>query len=108
MSRVALQDYTFSDGTRIPRGTLVMAASRPIHHDAELYAPDADAFDPWRFANMRQEEGETTKHQMVNTSNEYVSFGHGKHAWCVFSLPLCLLLARADGAACKARDASSR
>nr|BAL05092.1 cytochrome P450 [Phanerodontia chrysosporium] len=81
MSRVALQDYTFSDGTRIPRGTLVMAASRPIHHDAALYAPDAGAFDPWRFARLRAADADSSiKHQMVHTSAEYLAFGHGKHA----------------------------
>ena len=85
MNRVALQDYTFSDGTFVPKGTLVAAVSRPLHYDDAIYA-HAAAFDPWRFAHLREEEGAATKHQMVNTSNEYVSFGHGKHAWCVFSL----------------------
>lgn len=82
MGRIALQDYTFSDGTFVPKGTLVAAASRPMHHDNAIYA-HADIFDPWRFANMRQEEGEGIKHQMVNTSADYIAFGHGKHAWCV-------------------------
>ncbi|GJE90628.1 cytochrome P450 [Phanerochaete sordida] len=81
MSRIAVQDYTFADGTRVPKGTLVMAVSRSMHHDDAVYAPDADAFDPWRFARMREADGDASlKHQMVHTSSDYVSFGHGKHA----------------------------
>lgn len=79
MGRLALQDFTFSDGTLIPKGTLVLATSHAMHHDDAIYA-DADVFDPWRFANLRA-DGESTKHQMVNTSSNYISFGHGKHAW---------------------------
>ena len=32
-------------------------------------------------ARMREIEGEGTKHQFVNTSNNYVPFGVGRHAW---------------------------
>ena len=82
MSRKAMKDVILNDGTFIPWGTMVVAAAEPTHHD-DLYYPDATIFDPFRFARMREGEGESTKHQFVNTSTEYVSFGHGKHAWCV-------------------------
>ena len=104
--RKALKDYSFQDGTVIPRGSWVATGTQATHFSSEYYE-DPYAFDPWRFANMRDEDGEGAKHQMVNTSNEYVSFGHGKHAWCVSRLR-SVLLARADGVACEARDASSR
>ena len=61
------------------------AASAPTHTDGENY-DDPTVFDPWRFANMRGDEGEGTKHQMVNTSTEYVPFGLGRHAWWVLHL----------------------
>ena len=51
-----------------------------MHYDEALYE-DAETFDPWRFARMRESEGESTKHQFVNTSVDYIPFGHGKHAW---------------------------
>ena len=74
-----------NDGTLIPAGTLIAANSYQMHHD-DAYYPNADEFDPFRFSRMREIEGEGTKHQFVNTSLEYIPFGHGKHAWCV-SLP---------------------
>ena len=77
-----------SDGTLIPAGTLVAANSYRMHYD-DAYYPNADEFDPFRFARMREIDGEGTKHQFVNSSLEYIAFGHGKHAWCV-CLPVLL------------------
>lgn len=79
-TRLARKDVRFSDGTFIPSGTYVSVATMPIHRDEGIY-DDADVFNPWRFADMRNEEGEGFKHQMVTTSIEYMPFGHGKHAW---------------------------
>ena len=85
MTRKALKDVTLNDGTFIPRDTLVVAASYPTHYDSSIYE-NADMFDPFRFSRMREEDGEGTKHQFVNTSIEYIPFGHGKHAWYVLLL----------------------
>ena len=82
MTRLALKDLQFSDGTRIPRGTFVSIAADATHRDDNLY-DEAAKFNPWRFADLREEEGEGLKHQMVSTSPQYVPFGHGKHAWYV-------------------------
>ncbi|KAJ8454435.1 hypothetical protein ONZ51_g13027 [Trametes cubensis] len=79
LMRKAQKDVVLSDGTFIPRGTLMVAAATPLHHDEHVYT-DADAFDPWRFSRQREREGEAMKHQYVNTSVDYISFGHGKHA----------------------------
>ncbi|KAI0668027.1 cytochrome P450 [Trametes maxima] len=79
LTRVAMKDVTLDDGTFIPRGTFVSAASYPTHHDNSLYA-DPEYFDPFRFARLREEEGGATRHQFVNTSVDYMPFGHGKHA----------------------------
>ena len=84
LTRKVLKDITLLDGTFLPKGTLLVAAAHPIHHDEAKYA-DAHAFDPFRFAKMREGEGEGSKHQFVNTSLDYISFGHGRHAWCVTS-----------------------
>ncbi|RDX53553.1 cytochrome P450 [Lentinus brumalis] len=79
VTRKALKDTTLLDGTFIPKGTLIAAASYPTHYDEGIYE-NASTFDPFRFARMRAAEGEGTKHHLVHTSLEYMSFGHGKHA----------------------------
>ena len=82
MLREAMTDVVLVDGTVIPKGTMVCVPTFSIQHDAAKY-PDPDMFDPFRFSRMREEAGEGTKHQFVNTSIEYIPFGHGKHAWYV-------------------------
>jgi len=79
MDRLALKDFIFSDGTRIPKGTLVYAASIPAHRNNDVY-PDAEVFDPFRFSKIREEEGKGTSNQFVATSNDYIIFGHGKNS----------------------------
>ncbi|KZT30762.1 cytochrome P450 [Neolentinus lepideus HHB14362 ss-1] len=76
MTRKALKPFTFSDGTVIPPGVYVNAAQTATHHDEEYYA-DPDVFDGLRFA---EEEGQNMKHHLISTANDYVPFGHGKHA----------------------------
>ncbi|OBZ73117.1 Ent-kaurene oxidase [Grifola frondosa] len=77
ISRKAMQDFTFSDGTVIPAGTLVSTASLATHLDESVYA-DAKKFKPWRFVSAHDDEGGS--HQLVSTSTEYTPFGHGRHA----------------------------
>ncbi|TFK56600.1 cytochrome P450 [Heliocybe sulcata] len=76
MSRKALKPFTFSDGTVIPPGVYVNAAQAATHHDEEYY-PDPDVFDGLRFAKG---EGESSKQHLTSTGNDYVPFGHGRHA----------------------------
>jgi len=78
MTRKALKGFTFSDGTHIPVGTTVAAASTSMHHDEEIYT-NAETFNALRFSDMREEEGVGC--QMVNTGVNYIPFGHGRHAW---------------------------
>ena len=84
MIRMAMKDFTFSDGTRVPKGTFLSAVSAARHHDDTVY-PDATTFKGFRFSDMREMEGESTKNQMAFTSPDFLLFGHGKHAWCVKS-----------------------
>ncbi|CCM07264.1 uncharacterized protein FIBRA_09612 [Fibroporia radiculosa] len=63
MSRKAVKDYTFSDGTFIPAGTYLMAPTGAIYTDDAVY-PNAVEFNPWRFSDMRDQD----------------DFGHGHHA----------------------------
>ncbi|KIK97710.1 hypothetical protein PAXRUDRAFT_198861 [Paxillus rubicundulus Ve08.2h10] len=75
----AMKEFTFSDGTVLPKGTIVTIASQAIHLDDGIYE-NAETFDPLRFANMPEEDGEGVKHSFVSTHPEYLSFGHGRHA----------------------------
>lgn len=83
MSRLALKDFTFSDGTFIPKGTSVSAVAHPVHTDEKIYE-DPLRFKPFRFAEKREgtdDARDAVKNQLVTTSMEYLLFGHGKHAW---------------------------
>lgn len=73
-------DTVLSDGTFIPKGSFLAANMSTIHHDPELY-PEPNEFKPWRFFEMREKSAEeAVKHQAVNTSVDYLTFGHGRHA----------------------------
>ncbi len=80
--RKILQDIHLSDGTFIPAETIVIVPSTATQLDEANY-PNAAAFDPWRFYDMREEDGNSLKFQYTNTALDYISFGHGKHAWYV-------------------------
>lgn len=75
-----MKPYTLSNGTFLPAGTFVSVASRAIHFDDANYS-NPEEFDGFRFAHIREEEGQSAKHQMVATATDYLPFGHGKHAW---------------------------
>jgi cytochrome P450 len=82
MERKALKDFTFSDGTFIPKGSHVAAVSGPVNIDEEIYE-DPLTFKPFRFAEAREGADDARaaiKNQMITTSPQYLLFGHGKHA----------------------------
>lgn len=77
MERKALKDFTFSDGTLIPKGTHVAAIAGPVDVDEKNYE-DPLVFKPFRFADGADD---AVKNQMVTTGPHHLLFGHGKHAW---------------------------
>jgi cytochrome P450 len=81
MKRKAMKDFTFSDGTLIPKGTFVAVPSYAMHHDENIYA-DPHEFQGARFEKMRGQlsPGEAARHQMISTNPEYLLFGYGRHA----------------------------
>lgn len=80
MMRKAVQNFTFSDGTFIPKGTIVSVAMEGIYKDDDIY-PDAQTFRPFRFADMHDPDNGTGEQlSMVNTGINWLPFGHGKHA----------------------------
>jgi cytochrome P450 len=85
MTRIAMRDFIFSDGTRVPAGEAIQVIAAPIHHDPRHY-PDPLVFNPWRFSDMadaaRDEAGYTAaRYDMVTTSRTFLTWGLGKHAW---------------------------
>jgi len=76
LSRVALNDFTFSDGTAIPRGALVSVSAHNVHTNDKVYENPL-IFDGFRFSKMR--EGSAKKVGMVSSSPDHLPFGHGRH-----------------------------
>ena len=97
MNRIALQDYTFSNGVTIPKGELVASVATPLHHDLDVYE-DAKEFKPWRSFDQTNAEGlgkDSKKYAAVTPAENFLAWGLGKHAWYVsFRFILSLLLSR--------------
>jgi cytochrome P450 len=79
---VAPEGVTMPDGRHLPLGAKVGVTSYAVHHDEGVYK-DAMRFEPWRFcgedeASVRSRAG---KYNMVTSSDTYMAFSHGKHAW---------------------------
>jgi len=80
MGRTVANDFVFSDGTFVPKGTSLSVPMRAIHTDDTIYDNPHD-FKPFRFAEMREEsEKGWGQFGMVSTSVDWLPFGHGKHA----------------------------
>lgn len=79
--RKTIKRFQFFDGSVLPAGTFIAVADT-IHRD-ETINPNPNEFKPFRYAEMREAEGEGSKHQMVSLERSNLSFGSGKHAWCV-------------------------
>ncbi len=85
-----MRPFTFSNGVTIPAGTLVSVPGGVIHKDGELY-PNPEEFDGFRFVKLREHNVDATaRHQALSTSVDHLTFGYGRHAWCVFLFCFCL------------------
>ena len=82
MSRLALRPFTFSNGMTIPAGTLVAVPASAAHQDEQIHT-NPDEFDGFRFAKLRESEGDDAagRHQMISTSTENLAFAVGRHTW---------------------------
>lgn len=78
MRRYAMQDIAFTDGTEIPKGSVL---GIPIFNmrNPDIY-PNPHTYDGHRFFNMRKEPGQEGVSQLVATSPIHLGFGHGIHA----------------------------
>ena len=82
MNRLALRPLKLSNGMTIPAGTLVSIPASATHRD-EISYPNPDEFDGFRFAKLREDEGDTmtSRYQAVSTSSENLAFGYGRRSW---------------------------
>jgi len=76
--RVAEQTVKLSDGIIIPKGA-AFTIPNTSWVDPKLYENPLE-FNGHRFYNMRQGAGSENKYQFVSTGDDYLPFGHGKHA----------------------------
>ncbi len=84
MLRLALRPFTFSNGVTVPAGTLIAAPAGAIHSDGGIF-PNPEEFDGFRFSKLREPDGGAVAgRQAISTSPENLTFGYGRHAWCVF------------------------
>jgi len=83
MSRVSLDDFTFSDGTEVPAGANVSVSISHTHLNPNYYE-DPSKFDGFRFSRMKDEAeakgSPDKKFDMVATNLQFLAFGHGRHA----------------------------
>ncbi|EEB91415.1 hypothetical protein MPER_10226 [Moniliophthora perniciosa FA553] len=82
LPRIVKKDYKLSDGSLIPAGTHLGAAIYHAHHNhasLTIY-PAAHDFRATRFSDLRVQEGESLKHNMVTPTPDWLNFGIGKHA----------------------------
>ncbi|KZT39045.1 cytochrome P450 [Sistotremastrum suecicum HHB10207 ss-3] len=78
--RMAVNDYTFSNGTVIPKGTFVTTLSVIRHKDPQFYGETAKEFDGFRFSKMRENGESIGQHQAVSIGTDFLPYGIGRHA----------------------------
>lgn len=83
VKRVAIRDYTFSDGQTIPAGTTIAVPASHTHFDPSVYENPLE-FDGFRFLKMKERSrldgNPDKKFDMISTSAQFLPFGHGRHA----------------------------
>ncbi|TFK24507.1 cytochrome P450 [Coprinopsis marcescibilis] len=79
--RKAKEDFTFSNGLAIPKGTTVTAATHSTHHDPRIYE-EPGVFKGFRFVDQsREQNGELMRSNFASQSTGYLLFGLG-HQSC--------------------------
>jgi cytochrome P450 len=80
-----LKPHTFSDGTYVPAGVVLVCPTWARQKDERAYA-DAHTFAPFRFEPPPDEnadddiKGSIPHRQFTTTDPQYIPFGHGRHA----------------------------
>src|SRR5271168_5071057 len=89
--RIVKQDYTFSNGTRVPKGTTINVPIAPGHLDETVYEEPLK-FDGLRFVKMKERQDQKIrseaadsdssgkKFDIVSVGVNSLNFGYGRHA----------------------------
>jgi cytochrome P450 len=78
-----LKPYTFANGITVPTGATLAIPTFPTNMDESIYE-NPSVFDGFRLHRLRHKEWGNHKYYAVNTSNEFVNWGIGQHAWYNF------------------------
>ncbi|KAJ8132514.1 hypothetical protein O1611_g1109 [Lasiodiplodia mahajangana] len=79
MSRFMERSYDMSDGTHLPRGTMIAMPTRAIQNDPAI-TENPDVFDGLRYYQLRQEPNMANRYQFVSTGETQLHFGYGRAA----------------------------
>ena len=71
-------------GWTLPKGSILTAPTQGIQTDMDTFE-DPLTYKPLRFFDLREKKASeginSTAYDMVTTSDEHFSFGHGRHSW---------------------------
>jgi len=73
-------DYTFKNGLKLPKGTLVYAPNLPINLD-ERYYDNPKEFDAFRYHKLGKESDKPNNYKLSGSTPKTRQFGDGRHAW---------------------------
>lgn len=93
MDHIVMDNFTLHDSLFVPKGTTVALAVDRVHFNPDIYE-DPEIFEPFQFINMKIHSKQhptqlpmtstmlpsTKKFNIVLTSCDFLSFGHGWHA----------------------------
>ncbi|KAF2763381.1 cytochrome P450 [Pseudovirgaria hyperparasitica] len=77
--RIMQRDHILSDGMVLPKGAHITMPVNAIQNDP-LVTPDPEEFQPWRYFDLRSQEGQGHLHQFATTEENILNFGKGKFA----------------------------
>ncbi|KAF1982729.1 cytochrome P450 [Aulographum hederae CBS 113979] len=78
--RILLKDFTLSDGTFLPKGTLTTVPLDAVIADPKNYEKPEE-FDGYRHYRPRQQGGFAgEKHQWISSNKTTLNFGYGRHS----------------------------
>lgn len=78
--RMALQDFTFSDGSHVPAGNLVAVPQHAVMRDERTYK-NPEAFDGHRFYTPEIDVDSTYSTKYTDVKWEFPYWGSPNHAW---------------------------
>ena len=79
IQRLAVDDFTFSNGVHIPKGTLIHGPASSIEADPVLYS-EPEVFKPFRFVPDSSNPHQPRK-EMTTIGPDFLPFGYGRNAW---------------------------